>query len=152
MLSRGIQKLIYTQDREQLRQFWCTAWQKARNHQNLEPLEQLIVQIVIAHPEYHAVLENFNENNSRDWLPIHGESNPFLHLGMHLALQESLATNRPYGIKEIYISLINMNHDSHHTEHLMMECLAEVLWQAQRNQQSPQEINFLNCLKNLLNN
>lgn len=142
--------MIYTQDREQLRRFWCNAWLKAKTGKALEPLEQVIVQIVAEHPEYHAILENLEKNNNRDWLPSNSETNPFLHLSMHLALRESLSVNRPVGINEIYYALMKINQNHHHNEHRMIECLAEMLWQAQRHNALPNENNFLTCLKKLL--
>ncbi|CAK0781920.1 DUF1841 domain-containing protein [Gammaproteobacteria bacterium] len=142
--------MIYGQDRDRLRRLWCDAWGKARASEPLEPLEQLIAHTVAEHPEYHAVMEDPEGNTSRDWLPAGGETNPFLHLGMHLALQEALATDRPPGVREIYQALATRLRDAHIAEHRMMECLAEALWQAQRNGRPPDEQSYLNCLRRLL--
>jgi len=142
--------VIYSQDRNRLRQWWCDAWRKACAKELLEPLEQIIAQIVADHPEYHAAVENSEASASRDWLPAGGETNPFLHLGMHLALQESFATDRPSGVREIYQTLATRLGDAHTAEHHMMECLAETLWQAQRKGSPPDEQNYSNCLRRLL--
>ena len=34
----------------------------------------------------------------RDWAPKGGETNPFLHLSLHLAVAEQLAIDQPAGI------------------------------------------------------
>ncbi len=141
--------MIYSQERDQLRRFWCDAWRKARAGEPLEPLEQIIAHIVAAHPEYHAALEDPDRNTHRDWLPTGNETNPFLHLGMHLALQESITTNRPFGIREIHETLLTRSGDPHMVEHQMMECLADVLWRAQRTRSQPSEKDYLDCLQRL---
>ena len=142
--------MIYSQERDRLRQFWCDVWRKARAGAPLEPLEQIIASVVSAHPEYHALLANPEASTHRDWLSTGEVSNPFLHLGMHLALQESLATDRPAGVRSCYQALMTRLGDAHIVEHRMMECLADVLWQAQRRGGQPNERDYLDCLQRLL--
>jgi len=133
---------MFGNNRDQLRQMWTDAWNKFMQHQPLQPLEQQLVEVIKLHPEYHALL-----NHTRaDYLPELGQSNPFLHMGMHLALREQINTNRPTGISECYQKLTRKL-DAHETEHSLMECLAEALWQAQRNQTAPDEAAYLQCLK-----
>ncbi|CAK0768607.1 DUF1841 family protein [Gammaproteobacteria bacterium] len=141
--------MIYSQERDRLRWLWCDTWRKARAGEPLEPLEQLIARVAVDHPEYHPILENPAESSHRDWLPTTGETNPFLHLGMHLALQESIATDRPAGVRKIHHTLTIRVGDIHTAEHQMMECLAEALWQAQRNGVPPNEQTYLDCLRRL---
>ncbi len=50
--------MLFTEDRNQLRGFYCQAWKKYRNNAILQPLEQQIANIVSLHPEYHMLLEN----------------------------------------------------------------------------------------------
>ena len=78
-----------------------------------------------------------------------GQTNPFLHMGMHLAIREQLATNRPAGITETFGLLMARVQDAHAVEHRMMECLGEALWQAQRSGQEPDEARYLACLRQL---
>ena len=143
---------MYGQDRDRMRQMWCEAWRKARTDEPLEPLEHVIAEIVRDHPEYHDVVEDHEGKARSDWLPLSGETNPFLHMGMHLALQESVATDRPQGVREIYHALALQSGALHIAEHQMMECLAEVLWQAQRHGMPPDELSYLNCLRGLTQN
>lgn len=141
---------MFGDDRNQIRQVYTEAWRKHRDHEPLEPLEQMIVSVVGLHPEYHALLENPDSALDRDWLPEDGETNPFLHMGMHIAIQEQLGTDRPAGIVDIYKQLIARTGDAHAADHAVMECLGEVLWQAQRSNNMPNDAAYLDCLRKLL--
>ncbi len=139
---------MFTQDRDQLRQAWVDIWQKRQANQPLNPLEMQIAEIIQEHPEYHALITA--EKIGGEYLPEQGETNPFLHMGMHLALREQVSTNRPPGIAHIHRQLTLQQGSAHKAEHLMMDCLAEALWTAQRNNALPDETAYLHCLKNLL--
>jgi len=141
--------MIYSSERDQLRRVWYEAWRKARIGETLTALEQIIATIIHSHPEYHALLEDSPEKLQRDWHNLNGGTNPFLHLSMHLALHESISTNHPLGVREIYTKLVHRSGNSHATEHQMMECLAEVLWNAQRQGNTPDEKNYVDCLRRI---
>ncbi len=136
-------------NRDSLRQFYFTSWQKFQNQSALTPLEQQIVAVIQAHPEYHFALENTDSSLQKDFMPEMGESNPFLHMGMHIGLMEQISTNRPEGIRELYQKL-SVKLGNHDAEHRMMDCLAEAIWTAQKNQQPPDDTAYFNCLKTLL--
>ena len=112
----------------------------------MEPLEAMVVDVVSIHPEYHNMLEKSHELD-QDYLPENGQTNPFLHMGMHITLREQFSTNRPTGITGIYQQLLIKLGDTHEAEHEMMECLAETLWQAQQKSSHPDEDFYLNCLR-----
>jgi len=132
--------------REQMRLFYCDAWQKHLEQRDaLSPLEQQITAVVKEHPEYHQLLENKEASITADYLPEMGDSNPFLHMGMHLGLREQVSTDRPAGIAELYQGLVALK-GIHDAEHEMIECLAEAIWQAQQNQTIPDEVAYLECL------
>jgi hypothetical protein len=134
---------MFGNDRNELRKAYADAWNKLQQKQTLTPLEQQITEVIKEHPEYHKALDKLDT----DFLPEAGQTNPFLHMGMHLGLREQLATNRPNGIRDCYQSLTNKHKSSHEAEHDMMECLAEAMWQAQRQGNMPDEIAYLQCLK-----
>lgn len=137
---------MISDEREKLRQFYCDTWQKhLAQIEALSPLEQQITAVVKEHPEYHQLLENTEASINADYLPEMGDSNPFLHLGMHLGLREQVSTDRPAGIAELYQSLVTLK-GVHDAEHEMIECLAEAIWQAQQDQTVPDEIAYLECL------
>lgn len=138
---------MFGQDRTELRQMFFTAWKKHQNKQIMEPLEAVVAKIVELHPEYHALLENETAELDKDYTPEMGQTNPFLHMAMHISIQEQLSTKRPTGIEQLHNSMLKKNKDPHETEHLMMECLGKMLWEAQSQNKMPDENDYLNCLK-----
>ena len=82
--------MLYSQDRTQLRRFFFSVWRKHEAREAMEPLESLIAEVIAQHPEYHTQLADEETALDRDYLPELGESNPFLHLAMHLAMREQL--------------------------------------------------------------
>ena len=138
---------MFGNDRDSLRRYYCTVWEKAREDQVLEPLEQLIAGVINEHPEYQPVLTDAETALNREYMPEGGQTNPFLHMGMHIAIQEQLGGNRPVGILDVYQQLCQRMGDAHTAEHAMMECLGETLWEAQRNGQEPDEQVYLERLR-----
>jgi len=128
--------------REELRRSWQQAWARARAGAPLTPLEALLADVLRMHPEYHAAIAGEGALE-RDWLPVGGESNPFLHMGLHVALREGIAANRPAGIAGLAATLTRKRGDAHSAEHELMDCLAETLWKAERNRAPPDEAAFL---------
>lgn len=139
---------MFGNDRDALRKMYCESWRKLKNQHTLTPLEQHITTVIKRHPEYHKLLETPEVSLQADYIADMGESNPFLHMGMHLGLQEQIATDRPEGIQSIYQTLV-LKQGEHNAEHAMIECLGEAIWLAQRNQSPPNEVNYLACLKKL---
>ena len=141
---------FHDQDRSGLRRLYVEAWRKHRAGRPLEPLEHQIVTVIEQHPEYHALLEDEAEALGRDFTPEAGQSNPFLHMGLHLAIREQAATDRPAGIAAIRAQLIERLADPHEAEHRMLERLAEALWLSQRAGQPPDEGAYLESLRQML--
>jgi hypothetical protein len=136
------------QSRDEIRQVYLGVWQKLQQKTVLEPMEALIAEVIEMHPEYHQMLSTRDDIRQQEFTPDQGQTNPFLHMGMHIALREQAAADRPAGISAIHRKLVD-NRGSHEAEHAMMECLGETLWTAQRNNQPPDEAAFLDCLKKL---
>lgn len=141
--------MFYGDTVQEARQMFFSSWEKYQQNKPLLPLENEIVQVILAHPEYHNLLANQSQFQQQSYFPELGETNPFLHMGLHLALREQVATDRPAGINQIYKSLLKKYADSLAVEHLMMEQLAECLWLAQKNNLPPDEHHYLNILRNL---
>ena len=115
----------------------------------MQPMENLIAGIIQQHPEYHSLLNSDNQLE-KDYTGDDGQTNPFLHMGMHITLAEQLSTDRPAGIRELHQQITCQHGDAHAAEHQMMECLGLVLWEARQQNRRPDETAYLNCLKNLL--
>ena len=141
---------MFGTNRTALRRFYAESWRKARAKEPLEALEQQIAAVIGEHPEYQPYFESTGDALERDFAPESGEGNPFLHMGMHLALREQLATGRPAGIRELWPRLLKKIGDAHETEHRMMECLGQLLWEAQRNNRLPDEAAYLECLRKIV--
>ena len=136
------------QSRDEVRQVYLDVWEKMQNNSLLEPMEAIIADIIQMHPEYHAFLEKSEQAKEKDFLPEAGETNPFLHMGMHIALREQAGTDRPAGFKEIYEKLLRQRR-LHDAEHVMMESLAEALYYSQKNNLPFDELEYLGNLKAL---
>lgn len=141
---------MFGNNRNELRQVYLTCWQLKKNNLPMDPMQEVVAKIVELHPEYHDLLEN-EDNLDKDFSAETGQSNPFLHMSMHIALHEQISTDRPKGINDCYQKLCQLHGGPHDAEHAMMECLGEALWLAQRNQTSPDENSYLDCLKKLSN-
>jgi hypothetical protein len=139
---------MFGQDRGQLRRYYLQAWEKHQAGDPLEPLENLIAAVVRLHPEYHALLES-EDALDQEFTPEHGQTNPFLHMGMHISLAEQIGTDRPCGIRDVYQKIKEKLGDAHTAEHQMMECLGLALWEAQQQNRAPDEAAYLDCLKKL---
>ena len=140
---------MFSTDRKTHRQAFVEAWAKARSDQPLEPVESLIVQVVRMHPEYQGALESDPDDLlDRDWLPETGDANPFLHLGLHIAVLEQLSVDRPAGIRKLHRNLSAAS-GAHEADHRIMECLAETLWRAQRDDKPFNDKAYLKCIRRL---
>ena len=134
--------------REQLRQAYSDAWRKHRDHAPLTPLETMITDVVGAHPEYHAIV---GDRGAAAFEPaVDGGENPFLHMGLHLAVREQVSIDRPPGVRGLLQSLQLRLGDWHSAEHALMEALAETLWQAQRAGTPPDEGRYLTLARHRL--
>ena len=138
---------MYAPTRDEARQFLIDAWSKYRGTRPLTPLEQVAVTIIAKHPEYHPVLEHGDRHAERDYTPDEGETNPFLHLQLHVAVAEQLAIDQPRGIRAHFERLRDAHADEHAALHAIVDCLAETLWQAQRNRTQPDESVYCACLE-----
>lgn len=121
---------MFNPSREQVRQFFTEAWSKRKAGGVLTPLETMATDLVELHPEYHADLGN-PDIASADFSVEEGRTNPFLHLSMHLAINEQLSIDQPPGIKKAFQDLL-ATREPHDAAHIIMEALGEVIWEAQR--------------------
>jgi len=131
------------QSRDDLRRVYIVAWRKRRAGLPVEPLEAQVADVIALHPEYHAALERSDDALARDYTPEGGQSNPFLHLGLHLAVRDQIATDRPAGIRKAFQTVAAHLGSEHEAEHRIIECLAEAMWEAQRSGRPPDEAAYL---------
>ena|SRR6478735_725991 len=134
--------------RDELRRRYIEAWRRRRGSLPLEPLDAQIADVIALHPEYHRELES-PEAAAGEFSVEQGRTNPFLHMGLHLAIREQVATRRPAGIEQVHRRLAAALGDVHEAEHRMIEVLAETLWEAQRAGGAPDEARYLERLQRL---
>lgn len=136
---------MFDPTRDEARRFFTDAWRKYRAQQPLSDLEAIAAGLIALHPEYHATFEAPERSVERDYPPETGTVNPFLHLSLHLAVAEQLAIDQPPGIKAHYERL-RAARGEHDALHAILECLGEVIWQAQRTKAPPDSQLYLDCL------
>ena len=132
-----------------MRRRYLEAWRKFSAREPLEPLESQLAAVVAEHPEYIVWLESGEAALEVEFTPEGGRENPFLHMGLHLAIREQVATDRPAGIAQLFAGLARRTGSAHAAEHAMIEALAEALWEAQRSAGVPDEQAYLARLHRL---
>lgn len=137
---------MFNPSRDEARRFLIDAWSKSRTGTPLSDLERIVVEIVALHPEYHALLEHPDKHAHKDFAPESGQTNPYLHLSLHLAIAEQLAIDQPPGIRAQFERIRASRGDAHAALHAVLECLGEVMWAAQRNGTGPDAALYLACL------
>ena len=120
------------------------AWRSYRAGLPLAGIEALALDVILQHPEYHATLEQPERSRDREYVD---ESNPFLHMSLHLALEEQLSIDQPPGIRAAWQALLARAGERHRALHEALECLAETVWQAQRDAAPPDAAAYLSCLQ-----
>jgi hypothetical protein len=129
--------------REQLRSSYAEAWRKHLERVPMTPLESLIADVIAHHPEYQSLVSDAQAVQAFDPGAEGATENPFLHMGLHIAVREQLSIDRPPGVRQIHQALAARLGDEHDAEHALMEALAETLWEAQRGGQPPDERRYL---------
>jgi hypothetical protein len=125
---------VFNPSKDDVRRFFCEAWSKASLQMPLAPIEVIAVDWIREHPEYHQDLANADVAVAKTYSPESGQTNPFLHLSMHLSIEEQVSIDQPPGIRDAFQRLAQRLDDRHEAMHEVMECLAEALWRSQREQ------------------
>jgi hypothetical protein len=138
---------MFTPSRDQARNFLFETWRKYRERAPLEGLETVAVDVMLRHSEYHHILDDPGRFLDRDYVPEQGEANPFLHMSLHLAIEEQLAIDQPPGIRAEFERILARRGDRHDALHAVLECLGETVWRAQRTRTPPDGEAYLECLR-----
>jgi hypothetical protein len=129
--------------RDELRQAYSDAWRKQLEGLPLTPLEAMIAGVIGLHPEYQSLVRDPAKALAHEPAGALALENPFLHMGLHMAVREQISIDRPPGVRALRSQLAVRFGETHHAEHLLMEALAETLWEAQRNGRPPDEVRYL---------
>ena len=137
---------MFNPSRDQVRQFFFDVWAKYRGRQPLAGAEVPALEAILAHPEYHSMLSDPERYRERDYPPELGETNPFMHLAMHLAIAEQVSIDQPAGMRERYRKMVEHCGGPMQAEHHIMDCLAEMIWQSQRSGMQYDAASYLACV------
>lgn len=140
---------MFPAERSELRRAYVESWRKARKGEPLTASEARLADVVAEHPEYHAVVESGEAALEAEFPPEADATNPFLHMGLHVAIREQVAVDRPPGVREAHARL-SAKLGRHAAEHAMLECLAETLWEAQRAGRAPDDGAYAARLRRLM--
>jgi uncharacterized protein DUF1841 len=135
---------MFDPSRDEVREMFFGAWRKYREGVPLAGMDAAALDVILLHPEYHAVLDAPERFRDRDYTD---EANPFLHMSLHLALEEQLSIDQPAGIAHRFQIMVSRFRDRHEALHQALECLAETLWRAQRDGTPPDAAAYLSCLE-----
>jgi hypothetical protein len=142
---------MFNPTRDQARDFLFEAWRKFSVQEPLSALESMAVEVISLHPEYHAMLADrdryLETYRDRDYPPEFGETNPFLHINMHLSIREQVSIDQPPGVRGSHVALTSKYGSALAAEHEMMDCLGEMIWHAQRHRRAPDAQIYLGCLE-----
>lgn len=137
---------MFNPSRDEVRRFFCGTWKKQREGTPLSGAEIPAAEIIARHPEYHVLLTNADAATQSEWNAENGQMNPFLHLSMHLAIAEQISIDQPSGIRAAFNRLC-AGLDRHEAEHILLDCLGEALWHAQRQNRPIDGTAYLECLQ-----
>ena len=143
---------MFNPSQADVRNFFFDTYAKADTAQELTDLEKITYGVILEHPEYHDILQNKEKYLNFEWNVENGQTNPFLHLSMHLTILEQLSIDQPQGISELFNQLYMKFVKRHDAEHQLIDCIGEMLWQAQRNQSMPDVTIYLDCINKKLRN
>ena len=135
---------MFQPSREEVRELFFGAWRKYRAGEPLAGMDALALDVILAHPEYRSLLSAPAQYREKDYTD---EANPFLHMSLHVALEEQLSIDQPPGISSLFGRLLQKTGERHAALHEALECLAETLWRAQRDARPPDAVAYLACLE-----
>ena len=142
--------MLYNGNRADMRDGYFIAWQAYKDNQPLEPVQQQIVDVIRYHPQYFDIFDHPDEYRDKEYSPHSGETNPFLHLAVHLVIRDQVATDKPVGIRKLYQKhLANMD-DAHNAEHGFMYCMSQILHEMQSTQTPFNEHQYFAMIRKMM--
>ena len=138
---------LFNPSRDEVRDFFFATWHNFNAQKPLTDLEKLALSVIHMHPEYQPILDAPEQFKHQEYFPEFGETNPFLHMSLHLSILEQISINQPIGIAGIYETLKIKHHNEIDAQHDILECLAEVIWQAQRNHTDLDAVQYLQLMQ-----
>ena len=138
---------MFNPSQADVRRFFCSVYAKAQAGQALQAIEKIASLWIAEHPEHTAALADVDAALARMAQAEDGNSNPFLHLSMHLSISEQCSIDQPRGIRQA-VELLTHRHDSlHEAHHQVMTCLGQMIWESQRAGRAPDGNSYVACVQ-----
>jgi hypothetical protein len=138
---------MFSPSQEDVRRFFCSVYEKALCNAPMEAIETLASQWIAEHPEYHADFSNVDAALRQVYTNAQGQSNPFLHLSMHLSISEQCSIDQPRGIRQAVELLTHRRNSLHKAHHETMECLGKMLEESQNTKRPPDGDAYIACVQ-----
>ena len=138
---------MFQPSQNDVRRFFCDAYARDQIKAPLTPMQVLAVRWIAEHPEYHVELADEVAALAAIYTVEEGRTNPFLHLSMHLSIEEQLSIDQPTGIRQAVELLAAKRHSMHEAHHEVMECLGEMVWASQRSGLPPDGLAYLEAVR-----
>jgi hypothetical protein len=138
---------MFNPSSDDVRRFFCEIYRKHRANELLSPLEAIALDWIVQHPEYEAAFGDVEAALARDYSVEGGQANPFLHLSMHLTIAEQVSIDQPAGIRAACLALTRRQGSEHAAHHQIMECLGQMIWNAQRAGLPPDGAAYVECVR-----
>ena len=138
---------MFAPNQNDVRRFFCDTQTKLREGTVLTPMEAMAARWIDEHPEYHPDLADVEAALAAQYTVEGGRTNPFLHLAMHLTIEEQMSIDQPRGIRQAVELLAAKRSSMHEAQHEVMECLGEMVWASQRSGLPPDGHAYLDCVR-----
>ena len=138
---------MFNPSSDDVRRFFCEIYRKHRASELLTPLEAIALDWIVQHPEYENAFADVEAALARDYSVEGGQANPFLHLSMHLTIAEQVSIDQPTGIRAACLALTQRKSSEHEAHHQIMECLGQMIWNAQRAGLPPDGASYVECVR-----
>ena len=113
----------------------------------MEAIETLASLWMDEHPEYHAEFADVDAALAGMQTVEDGQTNPFLHLSMHLSISEQCSIDQPQGIRQAVELLTHRRNSLHAAHHEAMDCLGKMIWESQRAGRPPDGDAYIACVQ-----
>jgi hypothetical protein len=137
---------MFAPSQHDVRRFFCETYRKHYAREILTPIEIIASDWIMQHPDYAPTLKDLESALAANYSVEHGQSNPFLHLSMHLSIAEQISIDQPAGIRAAYTRLSRRLDSEHEAHHQIMECLGQMMWTSQRSGLPPDGAAYLECI------
>ncbi len=138
---------MFQPSQNDVRRFFCATYRRQRSGEPLTPMDTLAAGWVEQHPEYHVDLADEEASLAAVYTVDEGRTNPFLHLSMHLSIEEQCSIDQPQGIRQAVALLAARRGSLHDAHHEVMECLGEMIWTSQRSGLPPDGLAYLQAVR-----